>query len=427
MSGLLIAVAYLAMVAGDPEKEAVRFLERCREGQYAAAVEVFDAKMAEVLPAEKLEATWKSVGAGVGKLKSLGVPRVSEKVGHVLVLVRCEFERAALDAQVSFDHDHKVDGFFLRPAAATGSAPYVDPAKYKERDLSVGAEGWPLGATLAMPEGAGPFPLVVLIHGSGPHDRDETIGPNAPFRDLGRGLASRGIATLRYEKRTKVHAKRMAEATPTLDDEVIDDALAAIRSGRSLDWVDPGRVFVLGHSLGAVVGSRIARRDGRLAGLIWMAGNVRPIDEVVLDQARYLARPEAKPSEQIKAFAREVESGVAAFRSDPGKADGRLLGVPFSYWKDLAQIRPDRDLAELPGLPVLALHGGRDYQVTEADFGLLRKTLEGRTNVAFHLFPNLNHLFIAGTGPAGPADYERPGFVDERVVDTIARWIEANP
>jgi dienelactone hydrolase len=424
MGGVLISLAFFATIAVDPSVEAVQFLERCRDGQFATAVEPFDAKMKDVLSAPKLEATWKAVGSGVGGLKSIGTPRASDRAGRTIVLVRCEFEKAALDAHVSFDGERKIDGFFLRPAAATGSAPYVDRAKFEERDVTVGAEGWPLGATLATPGGAGPFPLVVLLHGSGPHDRDETIGPNAPFRDLGRGLASRGIATLRYDKRTQVHARRMAEAAPTLDSEVIEDALTAIRAGRSLDRIDARRVFVLGHSLGAVVGPEVARRDGKTAGLIWMAGNIRPIDEVVLDQARFLARPEARPSEQVSAFAREVEAGVATFRADPSKAGGRLLGAPYSYWKALAEVRADRDLADQPSLPVLGLQGGRDYQVTEADFGRLRESLRGRANATFHHYPELNHLFIPGTGPSGPAEYDRPGHVDARVIDEIARWIE---
>ncbi|WP_435022226.1 alpha/beta fold hydrolase [Tundrisphaera sp. TA3] len=424
LPGLTILVACLAASAADPGAVATRFLERCRDARFAEAVEAFDAKMADVLPASKLAQTWDAVRLGAGDLGSLGPPRVEARGQHAVVLVRCGFARKALDAQVSINPEGKIDGLYFRAPKVTGLAPYVKPGTYAESALIVGAEGWPLGATLAMPEGAGPFPLVVFVHGSGPNDRDETVGANAPFRDLALGLASRGIATLRYDKRTKVHGERMAKLTPTLDEEVVDDALAAVARARTLERVDPRRIFVLGHSLGAVMAPRIARRDGHLAGIIWMAGNVRPIDEVVLDQFRYLSRPEAKPSDAVKDLVRATEADVAAFRADPEKADGKILGAPFAYWKELGTVRPERELAELPGVPVLALQGTRDYQVTMVDFDRLRDALKGRANASFEAFPDLNHLFIAGSGVSGPAEYDRPGHVDVRVVERIAAWID---
>src|SRR5262249_57372826 len=124
-----------------------------------------------------------------------------------------------------------------------------------------------------MRAGAGPFPGVGLAHGSGPNDRDETIAQNKPFKDLALGLASRGIAVLRYDKRTKVYPAKMAGlAGLTVKDEVVDDAIAAASMLRSQPRIDPARVFVLGHSLGGMLVPRIAAADAKLAGVIVMAG-----------------------------------------------------------------------------------------------------------------------------------------------------------
>jgi hypothetical protein len=103
------------------------------------------------------------------------------------------------------------ESVFALPAAYQ-SPTYAVPAAFREQELIIGQGGeWPLPATLTMPAaGKGPFPAVVLVHGSGPNDRDETLGPNKPFRDLAWGLATQGIAVLRYEKRTREHAAKIA-------------------------------------------------------------------------------------------------------------------------------------------------------------------------------------------------------------------------
>src|SRR6185369_2655738 len=128
----------------------------------------------------------------------------TEKQGQYdIVYVTCEFERASIDAKVVFSQSGQISGLFFAPAANGTPAPspsagnladYVNPSAFTEQDVTVGSGEWALPGTLSMPVGDGPFPAVVLVHGSGPNDRDETIGANKPFRDLAGGLASQGIA-----------------------------------------------------------------------------------------------------------------------------------------------------------------------------------------------------------------------------------------
>ncbi|MGH7583941.1 MAG: alpha/beta hydrolase family protein, partial [Gemmatimonadales bacterium] len=148
------------------------------------------------------------------------------------------------------------------------------PVGLHQRDITVPGPV-PLPGTLTLPAGSGPFPIVVLVHGSGANDRDETIGPNKPFRDLAWGLAERGIAVLRYDKRGYVRPAWFAGRNFTVDDETVQDALSALTLARALPEADSTSSFLLGHSLGAIMAPRIAKADGKVAGLIIMAGATR--------------------------------------------------------------------------------------------------------------------------------------------------------
>ena len=157
----------------------------------------------------------------------------------------------------------------LGPVREFPSPPYVDLEAFEEIDVVVGQAPWVLGGTLTMPRGPGPFPAVVLVPGSKYPDRDSTGGSVKPSRDVAWGLASQGVAVLRYDKRTLTHALASARQPDlTLDDELVDDALAAVALLRQTARIDPAHIFVLGSSLGGLAAPRVAQRDPAIAGLV---------------------------------------------------------------------------------------------------------------------------------------------------------------
>lgn len=317
------------------------------------------------------------------------------------------------------------------PDGGAGSLPgYARPEAYTETIVESGAPGWPLPGTLTMPAGEGRVPAVVLVHGSGPLDRDATVGPNRIFRDLALGLASNGVAVLRYEKRSHRHAVRMASTWPvTVRDEVIDDALAAVSLLRRSARIDPARVFVLGHGLGGTLAPRIAEADPSLAGLVVLAGSVKPIEQAVVEQTRYLITADGQLTdaerEQLMAVER-LAGSVRALNGADALRTELIGGAPPSYWLDLRGYDPPA-LASRVAQPFLVLQGERDYQVTMADFWRWQAALGSRANVTLRSYPGLNHLFMQGAGPSPPDEYFRSGFVDAGVVADIASWIMSLP
>lgn len=432
----------------DPElgRLATEFIDLLVAGDFESAVAGFDDTMAAALPAADLAATWQQLIEQVGAYEDEIARRQESTDGYEAVIVTTQFERSPLDIRVVVDAERRIAGLFFQPASgvptdsATAEA-WVAPSyadEVERREVTVGADGdWPLPGTLTTPVGEGPWPAVVLVHGSGPNDRDESIGPNKPFRDLALGLASRGIAVLTYDKRTLTHAAEMAALTDiTVAEEVVDDAVAAVALLREAPEVDPGRVVVLGHSLGGTLAPRIAVEADGLAGLVIMAGAARPLEELILEQTRYLAERDGTVTAEEEAGLAEVTAQVEAVRSPalgPSTPAAELLGVPASYWLDLRDYRPDEMAAGLAvgGLPILVLQGERDYQVTMTDYALWGESLAGQETVEFRSFPGLNHLMMTGApegedAPAGmstPEEYEVPGHVAPEVVDAIAEFV----
>jgi dienelactone hydrolase len=410
-------------------KEAVGFLS----AQNFAAVEAqFTEQMTAALPAGRLGATWTALVAQVGPFKSCGSDvRIRSLSDKQMVITPCEFERAKVDIQIAFNRDGRISGLAVRPAlpppAPYALPPYASPAAYTEEELTIGGPEWPLPATLAMPVGQGPFPALVLVHGSGPNDRDETLGPNKPFKDLAAGLASTGVAVLRYDKRTKVHpAKLAAVADFTVKQEVVDDVLEAVRALRLNPKVNRARVFVLGHSLGGMLIPRIGAADPSLAGLIVMAGAARSLEDAIVEQTRYIAMADGviSPEEQARIDeAARVAARVKALTPKDAKSGANISGAPASYWLDLRGYDAPSAAKALEA-PMLVLQGERDYQVTMDELAKWKAALGSKPGVTFRTYPALNHLFMPGTGKSLPPEYDAPSHVAEDVIRDIADWIK---
>lgn len=422
----------LAAQAADPVAIARATLDRLVKGEFAAIVSTFDPKMRAALPEDKLRGTWAAVQAQTGKLVRQLDPTTETKGDFRIVVIPLEFEQAKADLTVVSNGAGEIVGLNIRPSAPAADftdAPYVARAAFSEREATVDAGGWPLPATLSMPAGSGPWPGVVLVHGSGPNDRDETIGPNKPFRDLAHGLASKGIAVLRYEKRTRAHAKQVASLRAfTVKEETVDDAVAAALLLGRTPGIDPARVFVLGHSQGAMLAPRIATAGAAsIRGLILLAGPARSLEQSIIDQTRYLAGLDGSVSDEEKsmlaAFEQLAEKAKTIESTDPPLGAGGF-SAPASYWVDLRGYHPPT-AAKRVSKPMLVLQGERDYQVTMDDFAQWRAALGDRKDVTLKSYPALNHLFIAGTGPSAPPEYMRPGHVAEAVITDVAAWVAA--
>lgn len=408
------------------------FVEKMSRQEFAALIEQFTPAMKAAAGEPQLRAIWASLVMQGGAFKRVKSTRVESSPTYQRVFVTCEFERAIIDLQVGFNPSNQVGGLGIVgivPTTVYAAPSYVDATRFTERDVVVGGPDWPLPGTLTMPNGAGPFPAVVLVHGSGPNDRDESYGPNKMFKDIALGLASRGIAVLRYDKRTKVFgAKFVAMPQATVKDEVLDDVAAATALLRNTASINPSRIVVLGHSLGGMLIPRIGSADAKIAGLISMAGATNGLPETILRQNRYFAEADGRVTAEEQKGLDEADAlvkAVAALTPADAARGTMMQGAPAAYWLDLRGYDPPA-AAKLLKQPLLILQGERDYQVTMADdFVKWKAALNGKAGVTFHTYPALNHFFLPGVGKSFPAEYNTAGHVPVEVVSDIAAWIAA--
>ncbi len=407
--------------AAPPIEIATRLLDQLDAGQYAAAEATFSPQMKAAVPADKLKAVWESLPAQLGAATGRGEAKTAEADGFRSVIIPLHYARGDLQARVVLDTDDRIAGFMVQPAPPPPPATPAD-APFAERDFPLPAlpSGKPgLPGTLTVPKGQGPFPVVVLVHGSGAQDRDETIGGNRPFRDIAHGLAAKGIAVLRYDKRTHARPQDFS-GTFTIDDETTDDAVAAVTALADTNGIEPKRIFVLGHSQGGLLAGRIANAGkGRVAGLVLLAAPVRPILDILAEQNRYMAGLDGTVSAEEQTHLEALDAAIAEARRNP---DARLMSVPGRFWQQLEQVDPVADVRS-SGLPTLLLQGGRDFQVVDAEWQLWRQGLQGE-RYRFHHYPALNHLGIAGEGKPSLEEYARPGHVDAGLLDDIAQWVK---
>jgi len=430
----LLGLAASVAVAQTPLPDALRkagdsVIEALRNDDLAAIEARFSERMRTQLPHDKFVATGAQIRQQIGLLERCGEPLSRHREGDTIVNYRCEFAVTPMTVTLGWNDRGELSGLFFLPIA--NAAPLALPPIVGEEALTTGAKGWPLPATLTRPASPRLPPTVLLVHGSGPNDRDETIGPNKVFRDLAVGFASKGIASLRYEKRTRALGLRFTTELKnwTLDDEIIDDAVAALKLLAARR--NRGPLFLVGHSEGAWLAPRIAARARAagvpLAGIVMLAANITPLDDVLVYQYEFgaaLPAPTVTPAmvDDARQKRDHVKRLLARGVANPDEA--LPLDMPASAWLDMGRYDPAATLLAQPGLPALLTFGERDYQVRIDEKRLWEERLGDRPQTTIVAFAGLNHLLIEGEGPMSPVEYNKPGHVAPLLIATVARWID---
>ncbi|WP_227994848.1 alpha/beta fold hydrolase [Oceanobacillus sp. CFH 90083] len=430
---LLAGAAFLLLSActsreSTAEENAEEVLEQLQNEEYQQITEqYFSDVLLEKYPPDELRLSWEANrGSAFEKINNLEVNADEEKT---FVSGELTFDDATVEISMEWNEEEELESLHIeRPFEALAL-----PDSAMEEDIIIEAEeGYPLDGKLTLPSGEeGPYPAVVLVHGSGPSDMDAAVYSYKPFQDIAYGLAEKGIAVLRYDKRTYTHAEKMAEelgAAISVKEETIDDAVAAAEFLQNDERIQADQVYIIGQSLGGMLAPRIDD-EAKTAGIISLAGSPRSLWEIMYDQQIDLLsenlsdETKAGVMEQAEEFKELAESFQDM--SEEEAMEYNLAGMSGYYFQEMDQY----DIGQIAldsNKPILLLQGEADFQVTmEKDFAKWEDIFANEPQATLKTYPDLNHMFILSQGEnkGTVAEYNIPGHVDEQVIIDISNWI----
>lgn len=291
---------------------------------------------------------------------------------------------------------------------------------------------YPLNGLLTLPDSiTSPVPAVVFVHGSGASNMDEKVGKITPFKDLAEGLAKHGVASIRYDKRSFVHGFKMVkEKEVTVKMETIEDAILATEMLKKDARIDKDNIFIIGHSMGAMLAPRIDAEGGEYKGLILMAGSPRKLEEIMVAQyedvlqstkglVRWIVKKQAE--KMTKMF-----DGLYQLSDEEAKKKNMGNGMTLYYFKEMGEHAAANYLKDNQK-PILIMQGEKDFQATvENDFNAYKKLLSGKDNVTVRLYENLSHAFVPsvyGDIMKAKQEYNVEQHIGEEVIADIAEFI----
>ena len=372
----------------------------------------FDLSIANELTVDQLKAVTDQLQQQLGSLKN--IVEVNNE-GNIYYYYS-KFEKSELDVQLTFNGDNKLLGFFLVPHKTFEKRDEKTTLKIKSDDID-------LDGTLLIPPSDNKKKLVIFVHGSGAHDRDETIGENKPFKDIADYLFNNGISSYRYDKRTYSNPETFTEKS-TVEQETVNDAVNVAHYFKNNKDYKGYEVIILGHSQGAYLMPKIAER-AQVSKYVFMAGNARPLQDLLAEQYDYLHSldPDKIPTQEVQDMKKKIAFLNSSQFSLETPASELPLGQSAAYWKYLKDYNQLNEVKKIKA-PMFFAQGGRDYQVTEKDFTLWKNTLKNDKTAVFKFYPSLSHLFIQGSGKPSPKDYEIKGNVDHEFLNDLIQFIK---
>ncbi len=441
---LAVAISLSLVACAEPVKEEVVDLdyvkmakdlfEKLNNGQFEDCIPLFSDKLKEAMPADKLKEAWETTVAQGSTFIEIEKTETEIKDEAEVVKLYLAYSAQGIIMQVPFDKEGRIIGLWFNyyNSEKSNSSERTMPEGIEEKDIVVGEGEIALAGKLTATKGLKSKYAVVLVHGSGPQDMDETAFANKPFRDIAWGLAVEGIDVLRYNKRTFSYPEWFAKpenAKLSVKEETIEDA---VKAAKLLTDMGYEKVYLLGHSLGGMLAPRIYFDSGELfSGIIIMAGSTRNLTEIIIDQNNNsisTLSPEQKQSAEATLNAELEKLEKIDTLTDQQLLSEQVLGMPGYYIKEMNSY-DTADLAARINKPILVQQGEEDFQVfADIDYPLWQEALKGNEKASFKLYPGLTHFFTQAPAEQTKTvkDYQLSQELSPQVISDIVDFIKSD-
>lgn len=389
LTNLLSALFFAAFAyvgnAQSVENTATSFVTNIAEGKTAAAYEMTDSNMKSRIKPEQLSIIWQQMEAKFGKWNGMQVKTVSRQDVNQVVLAENDFEKTIVGFRIVLNSANQIAGFTVVQVSDKADSAAEIPANLKEVIITVHVAEGDLQGALTIPDGVNAVPVALIIAGSGPTDRNgnNMLGVSAqPYRLLAYALASKGIASLRYDKRMiGASSNFQKSASDLVFEDFVGDAIACVKTLKA-DKRFSG-VYVIGHSEGALIGMLAAAKEP-VAACIALCGAGKPIDEILKSQMKVVNPDLYEPAVKILTALKdggtlpEVPQGLAMiFNANTNNfIRSELKYDPVVVIKTVKA-------------PLMVAGGSRDLQIPEADGLLLMKA---KPTAKYVFIEGMNHV-----------------------------------
>lgn len=413
-------------------KIALKFIENFTTENYTESYSFFDEKIKSLVSLDQLKQTYTQLESAFGKFKnvvSIGNSKTDNlKISEIVL----KFEKSLLNARIVIDSNYNVAGMFFIPTyerQTNNLISYIDTSRFVENEIEFGNKDFLIKGSLCIPNYIKSLNAVIMLSGSGPNNRDSEIGPNSPFKDIAYGLASKGIITFRFDKRTKIYGKKIFQNNLdlTLNEEYYEDtdyAIEFLQNYCKINKIKIKNLIILGHSQGGTVIPYILNNSKfkeDINASIFMATPARNLEVIVKEQYNYIFTLDNTLDLAEQKQLDNLDIQISNLKNN--KEENLPLGLSKQYFNSLDKNDFNGNLAKSK-IPLLIMSCGKDYQVTSVELNIIENILKDNQNVNYKFYDNLNHIFIKVEGVPSPSHYNKVSNVDSQVIEDLVKWIK---
>ncbi len=425
--GLTIAPVFAQNNAADITQSVLTYF---KTQQFDKIYTIQDATMRRYMDANQLEVTWNSLIENYDSLQYINETIITQKDSFKITETKIDFVKKSFLFKLTINSKGEISGmYFLNTKLKYTPPDYINTLNFIETKFAVPAENIISEGVLSLPKAQQNLPLVIIVGGSGGTDKDGTLGPNKPYKDIAWALAAKGIAVYRYDKRTANPAN--LKGIKNLNDfllyeEYVEDIKNIVACFSEDKRINPKQIFIAGHSQGGFMLPYFAKACPKIKGVISLAGNYSNVVDLMAYQFEYLKQflPDSASTQAYDVMIKKAEYMKRNISSNQINKDSMILGLTMPYVRDMMANGPGKLHTVLDKKPALFIQGERDYQVPMSEFEFWKKAMQKSCCSIFISYPKLNHLLMEGEGISQPTEYNKPNNVPEYVVDEIATWVK---